>query len=116
MSGLSFTISQTRLNDLKRGGLYFIEDLLVVSPWVLTLDHCQRFASIFDEDGNGVITQDEFLLFCQFFALMSHLEAKEIHRPADGSVLQKPPLDDEHGVSFTYRHIYNYIYRYIPRR
>ena len=46
-----------------------------VADWI-TLDHCERFADVFDDDRNGVITADEFLDFCHFLTLMAYLEAQ----------------------------------------
>ena len=53
-----------------------IEELMgFAESWAITMDHCIRFATVFDDDGNGVITQDEFLGFCQTSALISYLES-----------------------------------------
>ena len=35
-----------------------------MSDWI-TMEHCVRFADVFDDDRNGIITADEFLDFCQ---------------------------------------------------
>ena len=37
----------------------------------MTLEHCDRFAAVFDENGDGIITQDEFASFCRFLTLVS---------------------------------------------
>ena len=60
-----------------------IEEMVEV-PWAVTMEHCNRFVEIFDENGDGVIGLDEFATFCQFVALISYLEwqrmeAEETH-------------------------------------
>ena len=42
----------------------------------LTLEHCERFTSLFDTDDNGVISRAEFAEFSQFLVVMAFLESK----------------------------------------
>ena len=46
--------------------------------WVveITPEACLEFANIFDEDGNGVISQEEFSDFCKFVFVMAFLHDK----------------------------------------
>lgn len=55
-----------------------VESVLGFSSWAITTDHVRKFADIFDADGNGVITSDEFLEFSQFLLLMTYLQVPSL--------------------------------------
>ena len=48
---------------------------LVTCPWAITLEHCERFLHIFDENNDGVINLSEFHSFLIVTCLISYLEA-----------------------------------------
>ncbi|CAL1142791.1 unnamed protein product [Cladocopium goreaui] len=43
----------------------------------LDLDQCKRFASIFDDNGDGLIELDEFVTFSRFMIVMAFLHSQE---------------------------------------
>ena len=53
-------------------------------PWAITYEHCLRFASVFDADGNGTIERVEFLRFMQFLVVMQEMQAQEAAAGAGG--------------------------------
>ena len=67
-----------------------IEELLAASPWAITMEHCVQFTDIFDADGNGSISINEFYVFNQFVALLSFIEAQSPEgAAADEAALQE---------------------------
>ena len=70
-----------------------IQQLLHASSWTLSREECDRFVQIFDYGGNGVISADEFLSFCQFFALVACLEAKAEADDEEEQIMNE--LDEE---------------------
>ena len=51
-----------------------IIELTNSQPWAVTDAHCARFASIFDTDGDGLISCSEFEALIRFCVLMSSIE------------------------------------------
>ena len=43
-------------------------------PWAIEQEHCARFAALFDDDKNGVISRAEFAKLCRFVAVMRYLD------------------------------------------
>jgi Ca2+-binding EF-hand superfamily protein len=57
-----------------------VANLAGTREWVVTDEQCDRFAKVFDEDGNGSISKAEFVGFVQFALAMTHcneIKAKE---------------------------------------
>ena len=77
---VSYAVEKFKSVDLDGNGvltpdeLYPVIEEMVEVPWAVTMDHCNRFVDIFDDNGDGVIGLDEFATFCQFVALISYLE------------------------------------------
>ena len=74
------TIAKFKSVDLDGNGVLTPDELfpvieeMVECPWAITIEHCQRFAKVFDDNGDGVISVEEFVAFCQFLTLISYLE------------------------------------------
>lgn len=43
----------------------------------LDIEQCQRFANIFDEDGDGLVNLDEFVFFSRFMIVMTFLNSQD---------------------------------------
>ena len=50
-----------------------IVELSKAQPWSVSLEHCLKFAAVFDADGNGTIERDEFLKFVHFQIGRAHV-------------------------------------------
>eukprot|EP00439_Symbiodinium_sp_Y106_P068838 s1218_g11.t1 len=59
----------------------------------ITEERCQRFTSLFDTDGNGVIKRDEFIEFAQFLTVMNFLTNTE-----EGQDVSKKATDVAQGA------------------
>jgi len=55
----------------------------------LDIEQCQRFANVFDEDGDGLINMDEFVFFSRFMIVMTFLNSQ------DGQLALDISLQDE---------------------
>lgn len=64
-----------------------IAELAAQTAHPLNIDevHCRTFLDIFDKDGNGLITRDEFFDFASFITAITYLEQEqeELRRNAD---------------------------------
>merc|ERR1712048_367222 len=54
-----------------------ILDMASVHKLSLDPDQCKRFTSIFDEEGTGVISAQEFVKFARFIMVMSYLQTED---------------------------------------
>jgi len=57
-----------------------IRDLASLRDLPLDLEQCERFANIFDTEGTGVISRNEFVKFARFLIIMSFLQVEEGQR------------------------------------
>lgn len=71
--------------DVDRNGVVDPEELFPVvieltnsEPWAVTDSHCRKFATIFDDDGDGLINLDEFEKLVRFCVIMSALDEAEL--------------------------------------
>merc|ERR1719316_2021961 len=51
-----------------------VVDLSQEHPLAVTIDHCRYLTVIFDEDGNGVISRDEFVNLVRFIFIVQWLQ------------------------------------------
>ena len=49
-----------------------VEDLLGFSSWAISLEHCYQLADVFDDNGDGVISAEEFVELVKFMAVANH--------------------------------------------
>jgi len=62
----------------------------------ITLDHCRRFVAIFDLDGNGVITRDEFANFSRTMMVVGYIVQQiQLQEEADRRLAEEGRLIDE---------------------
>mmetsp|Transcript_4524 Transcript_4524/g.11047 ORF Transcript_4524/g.11047 Transcript_4524/m.11047 type:complete len:634 (+) Transcript_4524:102-2003(+) len=51
-----------------------IEAIADVHPWSITYEHCARFLTLFDENGDGVLQFEEYLKLVQYVIAMATVE------------------------------------------
>lgn len=74
-----------------------IIELTDSQPWAVSEEHCNKFLRIFDTDGNGTISLDEFENLLRFCVLMTTVEGSTEDEEIEGEVtveLAKQQVDD----------------------
>lgn len=54
-----------------------IQNMCKAHPLTISYEKCKKFVKLFDQRGNGVIMQDEFVEFSQYISVMSFLSSSE---------------------------------------
>jgi len=63
-----------------------IRDLASVHNLSLDFEQCQRFTNIFDSEGTGVISENEFVVFARFLTIMAYLQTEDGQRVLEANV------------------------------